>query len=344
MKQRVAVLLGGPSNEHEVSVKTGSVVIRALDRDQYDVVPVYIGKDGLWQVMDDPGERPLDFPPPSDALTQETAVHELFMRAIDVVFIALHGAFGEDGTIQRILGPTGIPYTGSTADACALAFDKPRALDLVAAKGIAAPHHAVITRQDWEDTQADVLTRAETIGLPLVTKPAAGGSSIGITIVRERNQLMAGIEFALAHDDRVLCEQYLDGMEVTCGVVDDGSAGSALALVPTEIHAVRAEFFDYEAKYVVGAAEEITPPNLPAKTIERVQALATQIHELLGCSGMSRSDFILAKDNQFVFLELNTIPGMTETSLLPQGAAAQGIPFPKLLDGIIAAALARIRS
>jgi D-alanine-D-alanine ligase len=244
----------------------------------------------------------------------------------DVVFIAMHGKYGEDGTVQGFLELTGIPYTGSGVLASALAMDKIKSNELFVAHGLKIP--AQYNKK---------------ISFPCVVKPAQGGSSVGVTIVKKKAGLKKAMEVALSFDSVVLIQQYVPGIEVTCAVLDEGGDAEPIALPPTQIIPREAEFFDYHAKYTPGATEEITPPRLPAQIIKKIQQTAVSAHQILGCFGMSRTDMIVAGDDIFV-LETNTIPGMTETSLYPQAAAAIGISFPELLDKIIQSAMNRKQS
>ena len=309
-KIRVALLMGGPSAEHEVSLATGKVVLNALDKSKYQVQPVRISKTGVWPIRPD-------------------------QLKSDVAFIAMHGTYGEDGTVQGCLEAAKIPYTGSGVLASAIAMDKARSANLFSYHGLQTPSYVPVGRNC---TRSDLVRIAGEIGLPCVVKPSNCGSSVGITIVRKRGDLVAAVALAHKHDRTALVQEYIDGDEVTCGVVEDPKTGLASALQPTQIIPKTGEFFDYHAKYTAGASEEVTPPRLSKAVIKEIQTIAVKAHEILGCRGMSRTDMIVSLKGIFV-LETNTIPGMTETSLLPQAAAAVGIPFPKLLDRLIQSAL-----
>lgn len=293
-KLRIAVFVGGPSAEHEVSLKTGAMILEHLDPERYEVRRVFINKRGRWSV-------PL----------------KKLKGLIDVAFIAIHGEYGEDGTLQALLEEAHIPFTGSGSTASRLGMDKIVAGELFTKAGLTMP---------------PVPTK-----FPVVVKPSDRGSSVGVTIAKNTGELLPAIQNALHTSPRVMFQQYIVGREVTCGVLEIN--GRAVTLPPTEIIPVASSFFDFKAKYAPGGSREITPPNLPNDTIKRIQRVALTAHRAIGCRGMSRTDTILdARGNIFV-LEINTIPGMTKTSLLPQAAAAAGISFPKLLDYIIASAL-----
>lgn len=309
---RIVVLMGGPSAEHDVSLASARQVIRALDPQRYDVQPLLIPRD------------------------QEHALDGMRINA-DVVFIAMHGEFGEDGTIQGILEAAGIPYTGSGVLASALAFDKPRAAAVLRSAGLRVPEFVTLHTSATTEERRAATDATATFGLPLVVKPANRGSSVGVTIARTLTEVAPAIAHAFRCSDTIMLQRFIVGTEVTCGILEVD--GHETALPPTEIIPRTSAFFDYDAKYTPGASEEITPARLPPETIQRVQDTALRAHRSLGCTGFSRTDMILAPDGNLFTLELNTIPGMTETSLLPQAAAAAGIPFPQLLDTIITAAL-----
>jgi len=317
-KLRVAVLMGGPSSEHDVSLETGAMVLRSLDVDKYEAFPIVVAKG-------------------------RDATLELQKDAIDVAFIAMHGEYGEDGTAQALLEALGVPYTGSGVLASALGMHKPLSSRLLADCGLAVPDFVTVREREFRDAPEAVMTEAvRKLGLPLVVKPSDRGSSVGVSIVRDQNGLIKGIAEALRHSREAMVQRYVPGREVTCSVLEDETVPEGVcALPPTEIVPKERPFFDYHSKYTAGASEEITPPRLPAGTIRAIQEIALRTHNIIGCSGMSRTDTILGEDGTIYVLEINTIPGMTPTSLLPQAAKAAGISFPELLDRIISAALRR---
>jgi D-alanine-D-alanine ligase len=348
---RVAVLMGGVSSEHDVSICTGLNVLRALDPEHFTGVPVYLQRGGTWSF----GFRP---PEPSLALEsgavpgplrEDAGVAQLDgpgvlerLRArtdVDVVFIALHGPGGEDGTVQGLCEVAGIPYTGSGVLASALAMDKALSKRLLVDEGVPMARDVVV---DAGTTAKALRDAAAQIGYPCVVKPVAGGSSFATTVVACEEDLSAAVEASVRGAGRTMIEAFLAGTEVTCGVLGGGHE-PVQALPLTEIAPVADGFFDFRAKYTVGACSEITPARVDDETAQRVQELARLAHVALGCEGCSRSDFIITTSGP-VMLELNTIPGMTETSLLPQGAAAAGIDFRGLVSRLVRAALARNQS
>ena len=381
-KKRIAVLMGGPSSEYEISLATGRKILSALDPERYFAQPVIVTRERQWLIppmvglvsggslaeeflpADSPGcsERNPSVPSPaghsnilqnvgmSDAppalglvpRAEDQALRDMRQGGVDVVFIAMHGEFGEDGTVQGLLEAMGIPYTGSGVLASALGMDKPRAYAVFRDTGLAVPDFFAIDRGAWREAGEGIRSRAEAaFGFPLVVKPANRGSSVGITIAASSADAEAGVAEAFRHADRVILQRYIAGTEVQCGVLET-DAGT-IPLPPTEIVPKERAFFDYYSKYTPGATSEITPPRLPADTIRRIQKTALLAHQAIGAAGMSRTDMILGADGELYVLEINTIPGMTETSLLPQAAAAIGISFPKLLDTIIEAALRKQR-
>jgi D-alanine-D-alanine ligase len=347
---RVAVLMGGPSSEHDVSISSGLQVLAALDAARYEGVPVYLRRDGEWEVGRPPERASLDASSDGSAPGHRESrrsvaglargLSALAETRPDVAFLAMHGAFGEDGTIQGLLSMAGIPFTGSGVLASALAMDKLRAKEIFAAAQVPVAAHALATRADLVRDRDALLRRVlASPGLPCVVKPVASGSSVATHLVGTEAALLPAIEDALRVDERALVERRLRGTEVTCGVLGGGPHEEATALPLTEI-CPAGEFFDFRAKYTKGASEDITPARVDAATTARVQQLALAAHAALGCEGMSRTDFIIENGLPHA-LETNTIPGMTPLSLLPQEAAAAGIAFPQLLDRLVRSALLR---
>jgi len=342
-KIRVAVIMGGPSAEHEVSLKTGRKIIQTLAQEKYLIQPVVVTKDRKW--LRPPLQNFLSSSSSAKNATEvlvptpeNQALREIKTHGVDVVFIAMHGEFGEDGTIQGLLESIGLPYTGSGVLASALGMDKPRSLAIFRDAGLRVPDFFEAARTDWGPGAKSFKARAlKAFGLPLVIKPANRGSSVGVDIVQDQSQIELAADSAFSFSDRIMLQKYVAGTEVTCGVIEAGD--KTIPLQPTQIVPKTATFFDYYSKYTPGATEEVTPPRLPQNIIQTIQTTALRAHQSLGCSGMSRTDMILGDDSKLYVLEINTIPGMTETSLLPQAAQAVGISFPELLDLIIESGL-----
>ncbi len=294
--KRVAVLMGGPSAEHAVSLRSGAMILKNLDSKRYKARGVIISRKGRWPIT-------------LDALK----------RDFDLVFIAMHGEYGEDGTIQALFDQHGIPFTGSGSAASRLGMDKAAANRTFIEAGLPVPPAGKPGR------------------FPLVIKPADRGSSVGVTIAKNKREFLRGVETALSASPNILVQKFISGREFTCGVLELN--GKTTALPPTEIIPGTSEFFDYRAKYTSGASQEITPPLINAGSIRKLQRIALRAHRAIGAKGFSRTDVIKDKLGRYFVLEINTIPGMTETSLLPQQAAAAGLPFPKFLEIIIEEAL-----
>jgi len=312
---RVAVLMGGTSAEREVSLQSGRNIVAALDPEKYTVVPVEVTQ---W------GE--------SDLL--ET------LAGVDLVFIALHGPYGEDGTVQGLLELLGVPYTGSGVLASALAMDKIRSRQLFQWYGIPVPRSISSHEEELKRAPQALLDQvASAIGFPCVVKPADQGSSIGVSIVHDPSDLSRALAVAFRYSRAVLVEERIAGTEITCGILDDPQTGRPEALPLVEIVPKR-EFFDYEAKYTPGATEEICPARIPPHLAARAQETAVRAYLALGCRDLGRVDMFL-RGEEVLVLEVNTIPGMTRTSLLPQAAKAAGMDFPALLDRVVQSALRR---
>jgi D-alanine-D-alanine ligase len=366
---RVGVLAGGASSEREISLATGIEIASHLPADRYDVtlidpLALMAGNAALTDeqraharalaehsgVIEELPERDRRELP---AALQERIVKGSTglvgansalvpagneQRRLDVVFVAIHGQWGEDGTIQGMLELLGIPYVGSGVLASALAMDKVMAKTVLAAHGIEVPAGIVVSRTGWPEERESTLARAEALGFPLVVKPVRQGSSVGVVMVDATEQLLPAIEQGFALDDRVMVEERLLGTELTVGVIGNGPSLRALPVI--EI-ATKAEFFDYRAKYDPALTDEICPARISAELAARVQQIAMDAHNALGCRDMSRTDLIATAEGRVVALEVNTIPGMTANSLLPKAARVAGIEFGELCSMLIEAALAR---
>ncbi|MCC6694178.1 MAG: D-alanine--D-alanine ligase [Candidatus Hydrogenedentes bacterium] len=330
-KTHVAVLMGGVSSEHDVSLKSGAMVAGNLDRSRFDITPIIITREGQWKF---PSERALGVGP---------ALARLAELEIDCVFIALHGPFGEDGRVQGLFDVIGMPYTGSGCAASALAMDKLHSKAVVRQAGVRVADQIILHRSEWDTAFEQVMTRVnKEIGFPCLIKSPCQGSSLGMAIPKDPAAFRTSLLDVFAYGDLVMIENYIKGTEVTCAVLDVDAGKLPRALPVTEICPVSSEFFDYTAKYTPGACNEITPARISEVVTRKVQEVAERVHTVIGCKGLSRSDMILDGDDP-VWIEVNTIPGMTETSLFPQAAAAAGIAFPDLLTMFVEEAINRLQ-
>lgn len=321
-RKKVAIVSGGPSAEHEVSLKSGERVFNSLNKDFYIPENIHIDVEGKW------GKH-------SHIIAQD----------FDVVFIALHGTFGEDGTIQRILDAHRATYTGSDAMASALAMNKFISGAVLRRAGLSVPLTFLFTKYEWEWKKQEVFDKIKNyLHYPFVVKPNAQGSSVGVHIIRSRGDLEHAMHNVFKHGNEAIIQKHISGMELSCGVLDYGWSGSEFALLPIEIVPKNSHFFDYGAKYVPMGSEEIIPARVPDYKLREIQRTAVIAHRALGAKGFSRTDMIMAPDGRLFVLELNTIPGLTEESLLPKSAEASGIPFSKLLDLIIESAFYKKKS
>jgi D-alanine-D-alanine ligase len=329
---RIAVLTGGRSSEHEVALNSARSVIESLDPGRYETVTVEIGRDGSWQLpragqgelARNGGSSAAELVPVSAGRVPET------LREVDVVFPVLHGPFGEDGTVQGLLELADVPYVGAGVTASALCMDKDLMKAVLRDRGIPVTRNVVV--------RASERARAENpFGFPVFVKPARLGSSVGITKARSPEDLRAGLELALRHDEKVLIEEFVTGVEVECGVLGNEQP---TASIPGEI-VTGADWYDYSAKYDEGGMELIVPPRLPEDQVRRVQDVSVQAFVATECEGMARVDCFVREDGEVLVNELNTIPGFTATSVYAKLFEASGVPYGQLLERLIQLALER---
>jgi D-alanine-D-alanine ligase len=373
----VAVVFGGRSSEHAISCLGAGHVLAALDRDRYEVVPVGIARDGRWiLVPDDPGrlaiaggELPsveaMATPGTEIAARLDPATRGLVVTApgdpprslgeVDVVLPLLHGAYGEDGTLQGLLEMAGTRYAGAGVFASAAGMDKEYMKLIFAARGLPVGRYVVVRDRDWRPPETDGGTRATVmperkrvlddiaeLGWPVFVKPARGGSSIGTTRVPDPAGLEEAIEIAREHDPKVLVEAAVPGMEIECAVLEGVAGGPPDASVPAQVLiGGGAEFYDFQAKYLEADTAMAIPPPIPGGAIEEVRRLACAAFEALSCEGLARVDFFYTPDGRIVLNEINTMPGMTAASAFPLMWEATGLTRPQLWDRIIQTALRR---
>ncbi len=360
-KIRLALVFGGRSSEHAISCVSAGSVLEVVDRERYEVTAVGITPDGRWVLApDDPkalaisgGDLPsVDGTGAALALPGDPSAGGLVVLApgevphqlgsVDVVFPLLHGPYGEDGTLQGLLELAGIAYVGSGVLASAAAMDKEYMKVLLAARGLPVGPYAVIDQRAWSTDSAGRLAAAAALGFPLFVKPARGGSSLGISRVRDAAGLRPAIEEARRHDPKVLVEAAVPGREIECGVLAGLDGAPPEASLPAEVR-VRSghEFYDFEAKYLDEATEFDVPARLSSARTAEVQQLAVRAFEGLGCEGLARVDFFLTPADRLLVNEVNTMPGFTPASMFPRMWAAGGLDYGALVDRLVATALAR---
>lgn len=314
---KVGVVRGGISNEHEISLKTGESVLKNLP-EKYSGHDIVLGKDGRWYFRDQPS-----FP-------------EKIFNSVDVVFNALHGRYGEDGKVQQLFDVFNVPYTGSGAAASAVGMNKVLAKDIFVKAGLKVPRAEVISVA--EDIEEEVKKIFNTMGPPWAVKPASSGSSLGVSMAHNFNDLVKAVRNAFDFGLTVIVEEYISGKEATCGVVEEFRGEEHYALPVIEIMPpARSVYFDYKSKYS-GEAEEICPANFDAKTKNAIENMARAAHVAVGCRHYSRADFVVSPRGIYI-LEINTLPGLTTESLLPKAINAVGSSYSEFLDHVIGLAL-----
>ncbi|MFD5324099.1 D-alanine--D-alanine ligase family protein [Streptomyces sp. NPDC127092] len=365
-KPRVAVVFGGRSSEHAISVVTAGAVLRAIDRDKYDVLPIGITREGRWALTADAPERmaiteralpdvaelaesetggvvlPVD-PASREVVLNEPGSLPRALGEVDVVFPMLHGPYGEDGTLQGLLELSGIPYVGAGVLASAVGQDKEYMKRVFVSFGLPVGPYEVIRPREWEQNPAaarkKIVEFAADHGWPLFVKPARGGSSVGITKVDDLSGLDEAIEEARRYDPKIIVEALVRGREIECGVLEfeDGPRAS----VPAEIPPVTDhDFYDFEAKYI-DSASGLVPAPIGDEATAEVRRLAVAAYEAVSCEGLVRADFFLTEDGDFVINEINTMPGFTPISMYPRMWQESGVSYPELVDRLIQAALNR---
>ncbi|MEU2495933.1 D-alanine--D-alanine ligase family protein [Streptomyces sp. NPDC007883] len=365
-KPRVAVVFGGRSSEHAISVVTAGAVLRAIDRTKYDVLPIGITADGRWALTADEPDRMAiaDRRLPSVADLAESAEGGVVLSVdpanrevvygepgsvpkalgeVDVVFPVLHGPYGEDGTLQGLLELAGVPYVGAGVLASAVGQDKEYMKRVFVSFGLPVGPYTVVRPREWEQdpsaARKKIIDFAGEHGWPLFVKPARAGSSIGITKVDDLAGLDEAVEEAQRHDPKIIVEALLRGREIECGVLEfeDGPRAS----VPAEIPPVSShDFYDFEAKYIDSATGLVPAPLTDEETAE-VQRLAVEAFEAASCEGLVRADFFLTEAGEFVINEINTMPGFTPISMYPRMWQESGVDYAELVDRLIQAALRR---
>ena len=359
-KIRVAVVFGGRSTEHAVSCASAGLILSAIDRDRYEVLPIGIATDGRWVLTsDDPARLALSSGSvpsvesvafPGSEVTPRTGPGGSVLQvrrpdsvpqdlgAVDVVLPLLHGSYGEDGTLQGLLEMTGTRYVGAGVFASAAGMDKEYMKLLMSARGLPVGRYVVVRERDWRavSERKRILDEIAELGWPVFVKPARGGSSIGITRVSVAEDLEPAIEAAREHDPKVLVEAAVDGIEVECAVLEGIDGGPPEASVPGQVVVdPGSSFYDYEAKYFASATTMRIPAPVPVQAASEIRRLACAAFDAISCEGLARVDFFYTPAGQILVNEINTMPGMTPASGFPMMWAASGLPLPQLVDRII---------
>lgn len=361
-KINVGIIFGGRSEEHEVSLMSATSIIKAIDKEKYNVIPLGITKEGQWMLYNGPIEEIENggWEGISNKLLQDNPHENLFSvipigtkevqtvdhippnleNHIDVIFPVLHGPYGEDGTVQGLLEIANIPYVGAGVLASALCMDKAYAKKLFEMEGISVVEYLVIMRSRLKLNERDYISIIEkSFGYPVFVKPANLGSSVGITKCHNKDELIEGLKEAARHDRRILVERSIDCREIECAVLgnDEPEASVVGEIVPSH------EFYDYESKYFDdGKSKLIIPAELSKEKSDEIRAMAVKAYRALDCSGLSRVDFFLEKDTEKVYInEINTMPGFTKYSMYPLLWQKTGLPYDKLIDKLIQLAIER---
>lgn len=350
-KINIAVLFGGKSAEHEVSVQSAKNIVRALDKHKYDVTLVGIDKNGAWLPFNEPrlfsSKRILLGEQQTSGGTNIVAynTHGEFLkrdatnvktRKIDVVFPILHGSFGEDGTIQGLLKLANVPFVGAGVLGSAVGMDKDVMKRLLQDAGLPIPKFLVYRKNDEKKIIFEKVKRK--LGLPFFVKPANLGSSVGITKVHDKLEFTTALDSAFLYDNKIIVEKYIEGKEIECSVLgnEEPIASVCGEVVPSH------EFYSYEAKYLdEKGASLFIPAAIPSRISKKIQALAVKVFKVLCCEGMARVDFFVTRDNNIIVNEINTIPGFTSISMYPKLWEASGIPYAKLINTLIELAIDR---
>jgi D-alanine-D-alanine ligase len=327
---RVAVLMGGRSSEHEISVSSARSVLESLDPDRYEVRSIEIARDGRWELTARAEQARLG-KGDSEKLPVPLNGQPAPLGDVDVVFPVLHGPFGEDGTVQGFLELAGVAYVGAGVTASALCMDKDLFKAVMRDKGIPVVESITVLARHRDQAE-------NPFGFPVVVKPARLGSSVGISIAKTPEEFSRALDLAFEHDEKVLVEEHCAGVEVECSVLGNEEP---IASIPGEIVPLVSEWYDYKAKYEEGGMDLVVPPRLDEAAIARVQELAVAAFVASDCEGMARVDFFVREDGKVLVNELNTIPGFTSTSVYAKLFEASGISYRELLDRLVELALER---
>ncbi|MEM4270558.1 MAG: D-alanine--D-alanine ligase family protein [Candidatus Pacearchaeota archaeon] len=356
-KINLAVIFGGRSGEHEVSLSSARGVMKNLDKEKYNVIPIAITKGGNWLIGEKADEYmkmnedkigkegAISLEDSQKLVTTKSEERNFFNYAegelkdkVDLVLPILHGPYGEDGRLQGILDMLGVPYVFSGVLAHAIGMNKPKAKIIAARAGVPVAKDKVIKKNE-EINLENIISELD---LPLMVKPSELGSSVGVSLAKTREDLERGIDNAFSHGEEVLLEQYIKGKEFTVTVMENSPSGKTEALAVTEIIPLISEFYDYKAKYEDGGSKHVIPAEISKEDETRIKKYAVDTFKSIGCNDLARVDFLWSeKENEYYFTDINTIPGMTPTSLAPEAAALAGMNFMQFLDKLIEGAMRR---
>lgn len=353
-KINVGILFGGKSTEHEVSLQSAKSVIQVIDQEKYEIILIGIDKNGQWYLCDQIGFL-INEDHPKEIMMKHTGIpvalafgkstqqlmcfsNPMVYKHIDVIFPILHGAYGEDGTMQGLLKVANIPFVGPSVLGSAIGMDKEVAKRLLRDAGI--PIAKFRAYQQWEEDEISFESIVQELGLPLFVKPANLGSSVGIHKVKNKEEFTYAVREAFTFDAKILIEEFVEGSEIECAVLGNENpiASAVGAIIPQQ------EFYSYDAKYMdeKGATIQI-PADISRELVKTIQELAVKSCKILCCEGMARVDFFLTKENKVIINEINTIPGFTKISMYPKLWEISGIPYPKLIDQLIQLAQNRFK-
>jgi D-alanine-D-alanine ligase len=348
MTQRVAIICGGRSSEHEISCTSAGGVVGAIDRTLYDPVVIGITKRGKWVLVPEGYELSIHngvLPEVPEAGKPVSVSPEGFAvdgksLGIEIVFPVLHGPYGEDGTIQGLLEIADIPFVGSGVLASAVAMDKSFAKPIFEAHGIKVAEGLVVRKSEWSSNKESISAQVATLGFPVFVKPARGGSSRGTTKVKSADQLAAAVDEAHRFDPKAMIENAVKGREIECAVLEINGKPEASIVGQIEIDP-KFEFYDFEAKYLDGATSITLPAPISEEIAAQIQSKAVEAFISLGCSGLARVDFFLTPNEEVIINELNTMPGFTATSVFPKMWAASGVNYSQVITHLLVSALTR---
>ena len=331
--------MGGSSAEREISLITGKAICENLNKKKYEILPVEVDKNRKF-LLDQRFYLALNSPQTKKSSRGAGLINwnddDWKKSRVDLIFIALHGTYGEDGSLQGLLDSLNIPYTGSGVLSSALAMNKVFANQIYFANGLPFPAFIHFKKDNWKERRAKILEDIKNrVGYPCVVKPVDQGSAVGVSIVKTEAALIKTVDNTIKKYPWLMAQKFIKGQEATCGVLEKD--GAPFALPPTHIIANLGEFYDYKSKYAKGGSTHICPADFSHEVNHHLQELALKSHIALGCKGMSRTDIFVGGDGGYYILETNTIPGMTPTSLFPEAAGKAGILFDEMLDLIITA-------